>query len=232
MRSLKRSAIAVGAAGAVLASIVANASAATADAGWTVSPGGQIASVNTTQNFIVRNVTRGLLAYCQETEVSGTAQSGTGLPGQSLMAFDFVRFGGWTGDPEICHYPFGALQVFMNDMPVEFDAVSHDTATGVTTGFLVNGDAPDGVGITGSLVGLDDGCELSFGGSGSEPGKIGVTYTNPSGGSKGRLVATATGNIVAKNVNNKCPANFYQNGDRLTFEGPLLIGSDQVVTSP
>ncbi|MFI0447274.1 hypothetical protein [Actinomadura sp. 6N118] len=225
MRKLLRTSVLATAATATVLSLAVVPSASAEDATWTSTPGGAVTGTNV-GNLIGRNVTRGAIVSCSDAEASGTVKSGSGLDGTGIASVDTLRFGGYTGDPEICEGPSGlAVQIVVNDLPLELDAVSYNPTTGVTTGALTNADAG---GITGKLIGLDDGCEADFVGANGQPGAIPGTFTN----STDRLATTSGGNLVATNVNGNCPSNFIQNGDVVALEGTFQLNSDQTLTSP
>ncbi|KAB2346070.1 hypothetical protein [Actinomadura rudentiformis] len=208
----------------MLVAVAASASVAVASSlTWTFSPGGQIVATNV-GNIVPRNLTRGSLISCSEAEVKATAKTGSGLSGIGLVSVDEVRLGGYTGDPEICEGPSNlAMQIVINDLPLEFNADSYDASTGTTRGKLVNDDAG---GVTAKVIGLDDGCEADWTGSAGTPGNIDISYSNRTG-----EVTIEGTNLEAVNVNANCPAAFIRNGDKLGVTGIFKANPVQTVTA-
>ncbi|MFI0447277.1 hypothetical protein [Actinomadura sp. 6N118] len=207
---------------AVAATFVAASVAVASSLTWTFSPGGQIVATNV-GNIIPRNVTRGSLITCSAAEVKATAKTGSGLSGIGLVSVDEVHLGGYVGDPDICEGPSHlAMQVVINDLPLEFNAESYDASSGTTRGKLIN----DSPGVTAKVIGLDDGCEADWTGPAGTPGHIDISYSNRTG-----EVTIEDTNLVAVNVNALCPAVSLQAGDRLGVTGTFKADPIQTVTA-
>ena len=150
---------------------------------------------------------------CKTFTASGTAKSGSGLPGKGIASIAKVAFNTCTG-------PLGlSFTVTAAHLPWSLNANSYNASTGVTKGVITGAHAT----LSGS------GCSAVVDGSSAtgNNGTVAGTYTN----SKHQLKTLTTGgNLHIYDVNG-C-FGLIANGDTATLSGTATISPAQTITSP
>jgi hypothetical protein len=173
---------------------------------WTVKPGGAV--MTTSAAVTLTDTTAGSSVSCASSSVTGSLKAGSGLPGSGIG-----KITSWTF-PAGCAP--GGFTLTASHFPWVLNAVSFNSATGVTTGT-----------ITGIHAVLGGPCSAIIDGTSAiaNNGKVAVTYTN----STGKLrVLTAGSNL-----------HFYMStcggvhsGDHATLSASYTVVPRQIITSP
>ncbi|QKG27098.1 hypothetical protein [Actinomadura verrucosospora] len=179
---------------------------------WTVTPGGNISvGLRPLTKLIIKGVWG--MYVCPFVSGSGTAASGSGLPGSHILTINSLATSNCTGPGNM------ALTISMNGMPFYMNAVSYDAATGVTTS--------DVSGVRFTYANPVDGCVATITGPGGAGGTVDAAYAN----STHWLHIGGGSSLVVNAVNSSCSPSQIQVGDPITLTATLVI-PDQTITSP
>ena len=195
---------------AVLAATV-GATAAFAAATWTIQPGGPVSLKSGT--FTLKDPRTGTTIPCSSAGMSGTLESGSGLPGTGIGSITTVH-------PLFCPTPQGiSFTLRARDLPWHLNVLSYNATTGVVTGSLSHLQ----VGVSGTAcTAVIDGMS----GTASD-GTVRVSYTNSTGRFRSR---TTGGNLHFYHVRG-C-AGLLNTGDPATIRVTLPVSPGQAITSP
>jgi hypothetical protein len=178
---------------------------------WTVSPGGHITA---TSGAVVLTDTRtGASVSCSASSLTGSLNSGSGLPGTGIGSISAFSLSSCTG-------PGGqAFTATSSSLPWQLNALTyngsqaHARSVGVTTGEIVGGRI--------SLASLA--CHILWWG---QPSILMFQYSN----STARLTTLASSGMTLYNVSG-CSGSF-ASGDVMTLSANLAVSPPQVINSP
>ncbi len=195
---------------AALASALGLVSSASAATTWTVSgfPTPPAGVTYTSTDAKLDGVTC-TLATATVTGTNGTGLSGTGLAHVTTAA--------WSG----CSGPLGlTVSLTAQNLPWNLNAVSYDSATGVTTGTVTNVEAHISIGGVGCTADLR-------GSSSTTPATLDFRSTNSA-----RTVSfPGTDNLHYYNVSGSC-LGLFNSGDQATYTADYVTTSPVTITSP
>lgn len=199
--------------GAALASALGLVTSASAAGTWTVSgaPATGAATLTST-NTVLTDPSTGTQLHCTTAGATTDLTNGTGKSGSPLA---HVTAATWSN----CSGPLGiTFSVTAQNLPWSKNAVSYNSATGVTTGTLT--------GVEAHISGV--GCTADFRGtSATSTATVDVKFTN----STHTLTVLGTGNLHAYNVSGSC-LGLLNSGDAVTYTGDYVAGAPVVITSP
>jgi len=203
MRKRIRAAGITAAAFAAVLALGANPAAAAPT--WTVTGGGSASGTATNFQVIVSGT--GIIS-CSSTTLSGTAPSGSGLPGTALISFNSAS---WTG----CTALGTPFTIAASDLPWKFNGSSYNSSTGTTAGT-----------ITGVEINLSSTfCSAFFAGtSATTPATLTGTYVNST-----HTLTVTGGNLHVYDVVG-C-FGLLANGDSATYSAAYQTGTLHI-TSP
>src|SRR5262252_6287402 len=148
-----------GAAALAMAPGAASPAAATATA-WTVRPGGAITAAAGTTTL--KDTTTNTIQTCVSSRMSGTLNSGSGLPGTGIGSFTTAVYN--------CSQPIGTVHLTSGGLPWHLNLAAYDAGTGVSRGTISHL----------QLVLTGPGCRAVVNGTSgtAADGVVVVTYTN------------------------------------------------------
>jgi hypothetical protein len=211
MLTRTRTLIACAAAAVALGSTGTAALAATATT-WTVTPGGHVAAPLRHPGLAIFAdiTTPSYLDTCRTSHLTGTLQSGSGLPGRgigSVTALSLSR----------C---FDGTTYTSSGFPWHLNARSYNPATGIATGRLTGIHLAYSSASTPGCSGIVDGTSAT-----AHNGTIPFRYNNATH----TLTFIRGGSLHV--FHNTCPAPWH-NGDQLAFGGSYPLSPAQAITSP
>ncbi|MBO2447969.1 hypothetical protein J4573_12770 [Actinomadura barringtoniae] len=223
MRKLTRNTLAAAAVMAAAVSLTTT-SARADDVTFTVSGGTSISGTNYQLPVVARDVQTGAAASCDTGSATGTVKNGSGLSGAGLGSLTSVSLTDSSTPDGACLGPSGiTLKLDLQGLPWAFNAVSYNSATGVTSGNLSN--------VKATLTGSDD-CVAHITGPGGGFGQIEGTYTNPATAGDPALLGVTTSNLTIADVNEFCDPNLINQGDTIELDGKFEITPKLTITSP
>ncbi|WP_329522090.1 hypothetical protein [Spirillospora sp. NBC_01491] len=183
---------------------------------WTVTPGGAITG-NQTRPLVATDTTTGANIVCTVSTASGTAASGSGLPGAGIAQLSSVAFSTPGNPSSWCTGPVGiVVKVTATGLPWSFNAATY--AGGVTTGTLT--------GVKSTIHGSDE-CDATVAGPGTSAGTISGTYTNSTA-----TLAVSGGNLEVKTADADCDPALINVGDKITLTGAYKVNPALTITHP
>jgi hypothetical protein len=201
-----------GAVAAVALGSSGTAALATTATTWTVTPGGPItAALHHPGLAIFADITTSkYLDTCSTSSLTGSLQSGSGLPGRDIGSVTAVSL-------SRC---FTGTTYTSSGFPWHLDALSYSAATGVTSGRV------SGIHLAYSSAGAP-GCSGIVDGTSAtaDNGTIPFRYNNAT--HTLRFIRGGTLHVY----DNTCPPPWH-NGDQLAFGGSYTLSSAQTITSP
>lgn len=178
---------------------------------WTVKPGGAI-TAKSGMVTLTDTTTGGLGGVCASSTATGSLKAGGGLSGTGIGTLASLTF-------TACNSGGIAFTLTASHFPWHLNAVSFNSATGVTTGTLT--------GMHAVLSSSTVPCSAVLDGTSAtaDNGKVKVTYRN----STGKLtVRTTGGNLVF--YNSTCPG--IHSGDQAALSASYAVTPGQTITSP
>jgi hypothetical protein len=211
MRKPMTAAILGGGAIAVSLGLGANTALATAQATWTVSPGGALSASGPGQ---VKDVTTGTVAKCSSIKMSGTLKSGSGLSGTGIGSVKSASFTGC----KIATISV-TVKVGKGSLPWQLNALTYNSATKTVTGSIKGLD----------LVATAPGCSATLDGTaaGANNGLIKFSYSD----STGKLKLLGSGGNLHSWAVSGC-FGLVSNGDAQQASGTLPVTPKQNIHSP
>jgi hypothetical protein len=200
------------AAAAVALGSTGTAALATTATTWTVTPGGATtAPLRHPGLAIFADITTpNYLDTCRTSHLTGTLQSGSGLPGRGI---------GTVTGLSLSHC-FDGTTYTSSGFPWHVNALSYNATTGITTGRLSGIHLAYSSPGTPGCSGIVDGASAT-----AHNGTIPFRYNN----------ATHTLRFIRGGslhvYHNTCPAPWH-NGDQLAFGGSYTLSPAQTITSP
>jgi hypothetical protein len=178
---------------------------------WTVTPGGSF-SFSGSGRF--KDAVTGHFTQCAVITLSGTLKSGSGLPGRGIGSVTSASFGG-------CGLAGVGVAVTpgAGRLPWELNALSYNSATGVTTGSIEDID----------LVVAESQCHMILDGTaaGANDGLTKIGYTN----STGKIALRGPGGNLHSRAVSGC-FGLISSGDGQTASGSGTVTPKQAITSP
>ena len=184
-------------------------SAAATTTTWTVRPGGNVIVQGSVR---IKDTNTGSIVTCGSVTLTTMLKSGSGLPGAGVGSITKATFK--------CAITTGETTLTVHGLPWTLNALSYNSASGVTRGSLA------GIHLHGSphLAG----CILTLDGTAAHAndGKVKFTYTN----STGKLSFVPTGgNLHFYKV---ICFGLFNSGDPAVMTGTLTVSPKQEITSP
>jgi hypothetical protein len=202
-------------AAAAAASVVAVSSPAFA-ATWSVTQGGTVSATNAASTTFTDSTTHNSVT-CTTASLHGTIANGTGLLGPDIGQITGASFTSCTGSgfsfTVTSKFPPNSGTTEPNDGNWDFNAVSYNATTGVTTGTLTN--------IQAHLASVANICTFDVAGPGPTlgfDGSVDGTYNN----NTGVLTSLGTGNLKVYNASSGC-GSLVHTGDAGTFNGSYTV---------
>ncbi|MEU9129683.1 hypothetical protein AB0D08_16515 [Kitasatospora sp. NPDC048540] len=206
MRNTVKGALVAAAALSAAAGLALAPATATTTATWTASPGGAWTAKAASPKLT--DTRTGTKLTCSSSSAAGVLSSGNGLPISTISSVSWAS----------CTGPLGiTFAVTPQNLPWGINALTYNSATGVTTGTVT--------GVKAHISGA--GCTADFAGpTSTTPATLTGTYSNST-----NTLTISGGDLHAYNVSGSC-LGLLNNGDAATYNAAYVLSAPQAITSP